>query len=432
MSPISRARIRFAILLLVLLVGGFAIWKSTIRDAPFPLNIPQPPAMPQPNALDYYLKAYTQMNPMDARGVIAEQLWDSTTPEKSTLMEKEKALADTRQALATIRQGFNYPYLASADRSLSHMHPEYSRMRELAHYLRFAARTKAAQGDWSGAVTCDLDALRLGSDVPQHAVLIGALVGDAIQALGRDNSWVTCTHLTAAQARDAGARMTQIVARSTNLADTMQEEKWAVLSGLQEIFKRADWRKQLADELADEGTNKTRLKIQLYFTSEHDVLAGYRDYMDHLIHEARKPYAQRKDVPLPADRILRFLCSVYQRADKIFAINDTENVLLLTSFALQAYREEHGVYPLTLAELMPGYLTTIPLDPFSPAATLRYKLTPASQKGSPEKYLLYSIGPDGKDDGGRPVEDKSAKESYRYNVSSSNRDGDIVAGVNLN
>ncbi len=104
----------------------------------------------------------------------------------------------------------------------------------------------------------------------------------------------------------------------------------------------------------------------------------------------------------------------------------TENALLLSAFALQAYRAEHGVYPATLAMLLPAYLPKIPSDPCAHRAELRYKL-------HGEKYLLYSIGPDGKDDGGRAIEHASKTGSGHYAVflNSSPGNGDIVAGVNL-
>ena len=66
--------------------------------------------------------------------------------------------------------------------------------------------------------------------------------------------------------------------------------------------------------------------------------------------------------------------------------------------ALRAYRLEHGAYPATLAALTPAYLKQIPNDPFAASGPLHYK-----RQGS--KYVLYSIGPDGKDDGGKPIFD---------------------------
>jgi hypothetical protein len=65
----------------------------------------------------------------------------------------------------------------------------------------------------------------------------------------------------------------------------------------------------------------------------------------------------------------------------------------LTATALEQFRQAHANrYPVTLAELAPDYLSTAPMDPFD-GQPIRYRT-----KG--EGYLLYSIGPDLKDDSG--------------------------------
>lgn len=63
------------------------------------------------------------------------------------------------------------------------------------------------------------------------------------------------------------------------------------------------------------------------------------------------------------------------------------------AFALAAYRSDTGRYPAKLADLAPKYLNKVPDDLFT-AKPLIYK---PSEKG----YLLYSVGIDGKDGGGR-------------------------------
>ncbi len=70
---------------------------------------------------------------------------------------------------------------------------------------------------------------------------------------------------------------------------------------------------------------------------------------------------------------------------------------LHVAFALAAYHAEHGRYPAKLDDLAPKYLATVPDDLFSGKALL-YRLT---DKG----YLLYSVGVNGIDDGGRQFDD---------------------------
>ncbi|MEM6393464.1 MAG: hypothetical protein AAF797_11875 [Planctomycetota bacterium] len=68
--------------------------------------------------------------------------------------------------------------------------------------------------------------------------------------------------------------------------------------------------------------------------------------------------------------------------------------LLLVASALTVYRVDHGQYPKQLAELVPDYLTKLPLDRYD-GRPLTYK--PGDQN---QTYLLYSVGQNGKDDQG--------------------------------
>jgi hypothetical protein len=67
------------------------------------------------------------------------------------------------------------------------------------------------------------------------------------------------------------------------------------------------------------------------------------------------------------------------------------------AFVLLAFKKDTGKYPTTLAELAPKYLPSVPDDLFS-GKPLIYKPT---ENG----YLLYSVGVNGKDDGGQSYGD---------------------------
>jgi len=61
--------------------------------------------------------------------------------------------------------------------------------------------------------------------------------------------------------------------------------------------------------------------------------------------------------------------------------------------ALYRHKLERGSFPQELAQLVPDYLPAVPIDPFSGKPPI-YRLD--AEKG----YVLYSVGADGKDDGG--------------------------------
>jgi hypothetical protein len=69
--------------------------------------------------------------------------------------------------------------------------------------------------------------------------------------------------------------------------------------------------------------------------------------------------------------------------------------LLTVELALRGYQSEQGRVPTGLEELVPKYLQWAPTDPFG-GRPLIYR----AQGGN---WLLYSVGEDGVDDGGKPV-----------------------------
>jgi hypothetical protein len=69
--------------------------------------------------------------------------------------------------------------------------------------------------------------------------------------------------------------------------------------------------------------------------------------------------------------------------------------LLIAELALRCYQSDKARAPTSLEQLVPGYLQRVPVDPFRDNPMI-YRV-----KGT--NWLLYSVGEDGVDDGGKPV-----------------------------
>jgi hypothetical protein len=67
----------------------------------------------------------------------------------------------------------------------------------------------------------------------------------------------------------------------------------------------------------------------------------------------------------------------------------------LVALASELYHRRHGSWPKKLEELVPDLLPAVPPDRFT-GGPLLYRIV----DGRP---LLYSVGPDKKDDGGKPI-----------------------------
>ncbi|MGO8930974.1 MAG: hypothetical protein ACLQU3_29310 [Limisphaerales bacterium] len=69
--------------------------------------------------------------------------------------------------------------------------------------------------------------------------------------------------------------------------------------------------------------------------------------------------------------------------------------LLAAELALRCYQSDQGHPPVRLGELATKYLSHVPEDPFSGQ--------PLIYRAQGTNWLLYGVGPDGVDDGGKPI-----------------------------
>ena len=76
----------------------------------------------------------------------------------------------------------------------------------------------------------------------------------------------------------------------------------------------------------------------------------------------------------------------------------------VTTLALAEYFRKQQQFPDTLGELVPDYLPRLPMD-YADRQTLRYRRTGNG-------YVLYSIGPDGVDNGGRFEQSRIPDDPY--------------------
>ena len=106
--------------------------------------------------------------------------------------------------------------------------------------------------------------------------------------------------------------------------------------------------------------------------------------------------------------MIGLLFPAIRQVQNAFERAEQTNRNLHLAFALAAYRHDHGSYPEKLDDLAPKYLPAIPDDLFSGKALI-YR---PDEKG----YLLYSVGVNGKDDGGRTYGDDPRGDDLRVRM----------------
>ncbi|HEV2208104.1 MAG TPA: hypothetical protein VG167_04975 [Verrucomicrobiae bacterium] len=83
----------------------------------------------------------------------------------------------------------------------------------------------------------------------------------------------------------------------------------------------------------------------------------------------------------------------YTRAVQTTTRNETERQMTIAAVALKRFNLREGRWPANLNELVPAYLAELPYDPMS-GKSLCY------HTGAGGQFVLYSVGEDGRDDGG--------------------------------
>jgi len=91
--------------------------------------------------------------------------------------------------------------------------------------------------------------------------------------------------------------------------------------------------------------------------------------------------------------LAKLLIPALASAEAKAAKNQTTIQLAITACALERHRLAHSSYPETLDQLVPAFLPKLPLDPMT-GQPFHYRRTGDGW------FLLYSVGEDGKDDGG--------------------------------
>jgi len=429
---------------LVVVIGAIGYGFYSININPV-VSVPTP-AMPDPNALDIYLAAHklkvssiptpagpaSELTVEDTVSCVqgGKLIPKSGSAKPPRLADMQALMAKNAPVLAKARQGFSREYHEIPCRSFNTLFPHMAPMRDMARIMLADGSVKCASGDWDTGAERFLDVMRLGNDSPRGGVMISMLVGVAIQAIGRREVWVTLDHVSGAEAHHAARRLEEMAARRVPYADTLHEEKWYVQASLLEMFKDSAWRKSPFISMLAEGENENwYTALNMMIASKRAIMRNYTMYMDALIANAEKPYpANLKSPPLPSDLFCQMLLPVYDKAWVKYAVGGTQNDLLTVSFALRAYKAEHGKYPADLKALTPAYLKEIPTDIFTVGKPLSYKMIGKS-------CVLYSVGPDGKDDGGIPSADGidarlSTRVTKNTYLTQKSQD-DIVAGVNV-
>ena len=421
-------KILIALTVLALLAVLYVVFLL-VRNLFMPKGASRPAVILSANAFPMYEAAGKKIVRKDDIAAMS----DVKSKRIFTIAERAKLVAENAAPLAEFRRGFGKAYRSPPIRSASQLLPYYADFRNAARLMRLESDVKLARGDAAGAASSGMDALQFGRQIGSGSPLIGGLVSIACQAIGGRGVWKSADSLNAPQAKAAARRLEKLLSAGTSYAQILEEERFASQAALLEMFRKpeammTDWQKDNPKEAAQDGDDAqlsgVAFRFLFFYYGKQNILNHLNATFDRAIAQAKKSYAaDHAPLPQPGDPVTAEFLPVIDGPRLRFVTGDAHNALLLTTLALRAYHQERGDYPPSLAALVPVYLTRLPDDPFARVGPLGYI-------ARSDSYQLYSVGPDGSDDRGKPIDNPGKQEKERRRTFADSK-GDIVAGTNV-
>lgn len=275
---------------------------------------------------------------------------------------------------------------------------------ELGWFLAAEGETQLQKGDFRGALQTGLWLMRLGTDLSHGAAERMAFRGMQIMRAAYPILIEALDRVTPGERKNAMRQLERYYQERDTLTEILQQGQYQGIAELRECFHDTN-----ALEFLNIATPLRRMPLgtELIPTvatgvatlaqTKTVVLNHYQEYRNRLVEWARRPYREGDNPPeMPPDAAQPDL---YQNPLRFRRADDdsrTRSGMLLLIFALATCHDRNDRYPMSLPELVAAkYLKELPVDPYT-GEPFRYKSISADQ------YVLYSIGPDGKDDGGLP------------------------------
>jgi hypothetical protein len=356
-------------------------------------------------------------------GVTTNTLRDGAFDPSAPLPELRQMVAANRETLASGRlAATTLPYSEPPQWGFDARYPHLAKFRNLARAFAAESRVALAAGDPDEAAAAAFAAMVLGSKVPRGGPLISGLVGIAVHAIGYAALEPVLPRLSPAATGRALARTRALREQWPTFADSLNWEytfaRWGLIKELNRMSAMPPaeaaraWSQLLAgpegDQRPEAETNAAGLLLA--FTPKRAALASFDAYYGQLIAEARKPWGEGGTPPEPTDPINRLLLPAVSRAHLRWVETDAQLAALETWLAARRYQQSVGHPAPDEAHLARG-AHGLPVDPFSHQ--------PCVYRARSDAFLVYSVGQDGQDDGGRPLSLRQRKEGAR---------GDLVVG----
>lgn len=346
--------------------------------------------------------------------MIAGKTWNELAA-KEILSRNVEAFKYFKEAVAKSK----YQYPAHADPSKIELNtpvPHVGILRAMTRASVIKALYLAKQGQDKEAINESLTAVKIGQKMQESGVpsTIEYLVATAIKDFGMEafQKIIDSSKLSSVELLNYIVELDPFYENEGGLINSFKGEyltQSLIIDGL--ANKNEGVMRLFVNEEKDIGIEDVgaMFKKHYYFQPNKTKLLFAEDAREN-INQVNLPCGEVKQQPkigpaslseawLVENAVGKALYNSYANTLIALFTKKCEDDLLVgvtqTKLALKAYKIDTGNYPVSLEELVPKYLLSVPRDTFDGGA-LKY---------SKDKKIIYSVGGDGKDSGGSEGED---------------------------
>ncbi len=407
--------ILFAVVLTIWLVAGITMQHALnvkleeLRKAGEPLTLAEmaPPEVPaERNAAVPYQQAFALMKSMSEKEDDSlQRLADKKDLLSPAEVEEARALlASGAATLPLLRQGAalaecRFPLEYNIPARDIHL-PHISNLRKASRLLLLSSRVNLADRKGKEAAQDALDALKLSEALRAEPFLISALVDNA-------NREEALRHLEAVLDAPEEVPPDLLKEVMAALGDTGDRSRAVWIMKGERCFGLSTVNLLIDDGVGKQSDSGFLYELNAFLLRPVFIpsMAKYLEIMErHIRLAGRLPFEMREERRVLNDDIeplvksLRYpllalllphLGKVTERMDCIAAQSGCAKL----AAALRLHRLKNGSYPAALDAIVPEFLPALPIDPFSGK--------PFLYRAEGGGFIVYSVGPDGKDDGGK-------------------------------
>jgi hypothetical protein len=391
------------------------------------------------NAAPSYYKAAKAVGelPDDISELLPKESHEVTLEQKQRMAEW---LTKNEETLELVIAGSEKPYYwqeYQGEEMLSIVLPNLREYRNLVRAVTWRAQLRAEQGRYEDAFADLKSCYRFGQHLKGDKVLIEQLVAIAIEALSvqRLRSILSEHRIDSATLTMLQKDFEHMVA-GEGFTMSLAAEKMFIYDEIQRCFTE-DWlggghlylsRMRTLDSIGDESAPSVReLIVESVMAPEawpravrvlffHPDKQQTRETADR-VYAFCEVIAQKTPAQIRAEGIdieeetmkiiednvlLAILTPAFGRACELGHRNRTTVQATITTIALLRYRADKGSYPEDLRQLITaGYLRQLPLD--------LYTDKPLVYRKTDDSFILYSLGDNFEDDGGKVGTDRQGR-----------------------